>query len=38
MRFGTAEAAPGEIAKGVIELGHDPILPLLSPPWIKHWM
>lgn len=31
MRFGTAEAAPGELAKGVIELGHDPILPLLSP-------
>jgi predicted deacylase len=31
MRFGTAEAAPGELAQGVIELGHDPILPLLSP-------
>ena len=31
MRFGTAEAAPGELAKGVIELGSDPILPLLSP-------
>lgn len=31
MRFGTAEAEPGELAKGVIELGHDPILPLLSP-------
>jgi predicted deacylase len=31
MKFGTAEAAPGELAKGVIELGHDPILPLLSP-------
>jgi predicted deacylase len=31
MRFGTAEAAPGELAKGVIELGEDPILPLLSP-------
>ena len=31
MRCGTAEAAPGELAKGVIELGYDPILPLLSP-------
>jgi predicted deacylase len=31
MRFGTAEAAPGELAKGVIELGSDPIGPLLSP-------
>lgn len=31
MRFGTAEAAPGELATGVIELGHDNILPLVSP-------
>jgi predicted deacylase len=31
MRFGTAEAAPGELAKGVIEIGQDPILPMLSP-------
>jgi predicted deacylase len=31
MRFGTADAAPGELAKGVIELGSDPIGPLLSP-------
>jgi uncharacterized protein len=31
MRFGTAEAAPGEIAKGVVELGHYPDGPLVSP-------
>jgi len=31
MRFGTAEAAPGELAKGVIQLGEDPLGPLLSP-------
>jgi hypothetical protein len=31
MRFGTAEASAGELAKGTIEVGQDPILPLLSP-------
>lgn len=31
MRFGTAEAAQGELARGVMELGSDPIGPLLSP-------
>jgi len=31
MRFGTAEAGPGELAKGTIALGEDAILPLLCP-------
>ncbi|MFT8244821.1 succinylglutamate desuccinylase/aspartoacylase family protein [Roseomonas sp. BN140053] len=31
MRFGTAEAAPGELAKGFIELGYYPDGPLVSP-------
>lgn len=31
MHFGTAEAAPGELARGVIELGTEPNGPLVSP-------
>lgn len=31
MRFGTAEAAQGELARGVIELGTEPNGPLVSP-------
>lgn len=36
MRFGTAEAEPGELAKGHIELGHYPDGPLVSPVMLAH--